>query len=303
MAFQLLMVVVIAVLLTSLALVTIDFTPGFSPVSVEGYDGSVKRDALVVPLDYLMKGPVTLQQDDPKLIQRIISQYLHHPSDAPYQLHSINDDPSMGQSKMILNILGEQVNNGGFFVECGALDGETRSNTLVFEKKYGWRGVLIEGDPKNFELVKQKNRKTWTVNACLSTQPYPNTVMFKQQFNIGKISKLVTGEKHKGYSEVQCLPFYSVLLALNITTVDYFSLDVEGSELEVLRTIPWDKVNIKIMSVEFIHGAEGKEALKKYVMDQGYKVYSEVTHKGGYANDYIFYKNDIVPWIQSGSLV
>ncbi|KAK4328384.1 hypothetical protein Pmani_001212 [Petrolisthes manimaculis] len=287
----------IAVFLTSLALVTIDFTPGFSPVSVEGYEG------LVVPLDHLMKGPVTLQQNDPKLIQRIISQYLHHPSDAPYNLHSTNDDPSMGQSEMIRNILGDQVNNGGVFVECGALDGEIRSNTLVFEKKYGWRGVLIEGDPKNFELVKQKNRKAWTVNACLSTQPYPNTVMFKQQFNIGKISNLVTGEKHKGYSEVQCLPFYSVLLALNITTVDYFSLDVEGSELNVLRTIPWDKVNIKTMSVEFIHGVEGKEALKKYVMDQGYKVYSEVTNKGGLANDFIFYKNDMVPWKQRDSLV
>ena len=65
---------------------------------------------------------------------------------------------------------------GGFFVECGALDGETRSNTLVFEKEYGWRGVLVEGDPKNFELVRKKNRRAWTVNGCLSTSSYPNVV-------------------------------------------------------------------------------------------------------------------------------
>lgn len=45
---------------------------------------------------------------------------------------------------------------------------------------------------------------------------------------------------------VQCFPFYTYLLALNITVIDYFSLDVEGSELNVLKTIPFDKINIKV---------------------------------------------------------
>ena len=70
--------------------------------------------------------------------------------------------------------------------------------------------------------------------------------MFKQSFNVGKISDLETGHNKTGYAEVQCLPLYSILLALNTTTVDYFSLDVEGAELGVLKTIPWDKVNIKV---------------------------------------------------------
>ena len=34
----------------------------------------------------------------------------------------------------------------GFFLESGALDGETRSNTLFFERFRGWRGLLIEAD-------------------------------------------------------------------------------------------------------------------------------------------------------------
>ena len=37
----------------------------------------------------------------------------------------------------------------GFFVECGAFDGETRSNTLNLERDLGWTGVLIEADPVN----------------------------------------------------------------------------------------------------------------------------------------------------------
>jgi hypothetical protein len=45
---------------------------------------------------------------------------------------------------------------------------------------------------------------------------------------------------------VQCFPFYTFLLAANITTVDYFSLDVEGQEFNVLKTIPWHQVDIKV---------------------------------------------------------
>ncbi len=35
-------------------------------------------------------------------------------------------------------------------------------------------------------------------------------------------------------------------MALDNPTIDYFSLDVEGSELAVLKTIPFDKVDIKV---------------------------------------------------------
>jgi len=62
-------------------------------------------------------------------------------------------------------------------VECGALDGETRSNTLSLEKKYNWQGILIEADPKNFKLLVQKNRKAWSMNVCLATKRYPHQVI------------------------------------------------------------------------------------------------------------------------------
>ena len=52
---------------------------------------------------------------------------------------------------------------------------------------------------------------------------------------------------HAPQSKALCLPFYAILLAMGNPTVDYFSLDVEGAELPILETIPWDKVNIKVM--------------------------------------------------------
>jgi hypothetical protein len=41
-------------------------------------------------------------------------------------------------------------------------------------------------------------------------------------------------------------------LAVGNPTVDYLSLDIEGSEEAVLRTLPWDKVDIKVISLEII---------------------------------------------------
>ena len=46
---------------------------------------------------------------------------------------------------------------------------------------------------------------------------------------------------------VQCFPLYSILLAVGRTQVDFFSLDVEGHELRILKTIPWHKVDIAVI--------------------------------------------------------
>ena len=45
---------------------------------------------------------------------------------------------------------------------------------------------------------------------------------------------------------VQCFPLYSILLAVGQTRIDYFSLDVEGSETDVLTSVPWHKIFIKV---------------------------------------------------------
>jgi len=72
-------------------------------------------------------------------------------------------------------------------------------------------------------------------------------VSFEQKENQGRISsKNAAGAHQEGQVDVQCLPLWSLMLALNQTTIDYFSLDVEGSELAVLKTIPFEKLDIKV---------------------------------------------------------
>lgn len=64
----------------------------------------------------------------------------------------------------------------GFFIECGAMDGEGRSNTLFFERERGWNGLLIEGNILNYQQLKARNRKAYAIPACASIHPYPEKV-------------------------------------------------------------------------------------------------------------------------------
>ena len=50
----------------------------------------------------------------------------------------------------------------------------------------------------------------------------------------------------KSYVEAQCFPLQSILRAANLTSIDYFSLDVEGIEMEILEEFPFNDFDIKV---------------------------------------------------------
>ncbi|XP_046632872.1 uncharacterized protein LOC124312410 [Daphnia pulicaria] len=217
-----------------------------------------------------------LQQDHPCVIRLIRDQYLRQPAprDQPYQLdHPNKKDPSDGQSKDIIKILKNKTE--GFFVECGGFDGEFLSNTLFMERYLGWSGLLVEANKKSFDKLISRNRKAFSLPTCLSTKPYPIQVTFDSTLGSGSsiVEKTQKGEAKNAENiyTVQCFPFYSILLAIGRTDVDYFGLDVEGAEYKVLETIPWDKVNIKTLTVEWNHIPEGEPALTRLMESNKFK--------------------------------
>ncbi len=120
-------------------------------------------------------------------------------------------------------------------------------------------------------------------------------VQFKMGRNQGQMADVnipaTDGRKSKKPARVintQCFSLYSLLLALNITTVDYLSLDIEGAELDILKTIPFNKVNIRVLTVEYNHVAAGKKDVQSFMEAQGYKTVTSVTHPWNLANDLVF---------------
>ena len=81
------------------------------------------------------------------------------------------------------------------------------------------------------------------------------------------------------------------------TKIDYFSLDVEGLELEVLETIPFDELDISVLSVEFAH-VKNKGNLVDFMTSRDFLLYDTLVASNGslqyYCQDYIFVKRQLL---------
>ena len=94
---------------------------------------------------------IGLHQDDPLLIKTIQEKYLtYHKEGSTYNL-STNPklNGQFGQADTIEKLFRGKKN--GFFVEAGAFDGENFSNTLLFELKHNWTGLLVEPNPDLYQ--------------------------------------------------------------------------------------------------------------------------------------------------------
>jgi len=105
------------------------------------------------------------------------------------------------------------LNKSGTFFEAGAADGEALSNTLLFELKYGWSGLLVEPNPDFFRQLLSKQRKSWAMNACISTQKFVEIVEFDASGVVGGIIKNNIKPSHE---------FYNVSQLFNKTSNMYF---------------------------------------------------------------------------------
>lgn len=221
---------------------------------------------------------------DLKLITLLKKHFIKPPSQLPYNLTDPQKrDPSPGQAAFVDKLLNKKTN--GFFIECGAASGELHSNTLFLERYRNWTGILIEANPTTYRELRSKNRKAYSLNACLSIDAHPSvaTLNFEDTWmwsgNILGREKSIKGGK-RFYEKIQCFPLYSILLALGQLKIDYFSLDIEGAEKGVLESIPWDKVDINVLSIEHYFWSGGKRSLIKYMEAKGYTFLKEITAGG-----------------------
>ncbi|KAF0296447.1 Protein Star [Amphibalanus amphitrite] len=240
---------------------------------------------------------------DPALVAEVASR-IRPPSWLPYNLTE-KARPNYGQAGQVQLILALTRNKtGGFFIETGAYDGEQMSNTLLLERSLGWRGLLIEPSRTLFPRLMTKHRRSWALHACCSQTGAPFQAIFRDQVDSGfsSVEDGLSAQKQsdhiidmkKGSREellkypVDCYPLYTILLAMNRTTVDFFSLDVEGVEMGVLAYLPWHLLDIKIVLAEsYMGGMWNPQAdqMRWFMAQQGYMAF-RVMH------DWLFVKKD-----------
>ncbi|KAK2152322.1 hypothetical protein LSH36_333g00023 [Paralvinella palmiformis] len=166
----------------------------------------------------------------------------------------------------------------GTYVEIGALDGITYSNTKFFEDYLDWGGVLIEAQPDNAKKLRV-NRSSAKNNiiseaVCSEGQTYVN---FTGSSAVGGVVEEMS-ERHKKHFfsgrktktiQVPCRPIGKMLKDAGVVSVDFFVLDVEGAELMVLETMDWS-IPVKVFVVEMGRGEKDKQLIE-LLRSKGYK--------------------------------
>eukprot|EP00928_Gymnodinium_smaydae_P007805 TRINITY_DN12795_c1_g1_i1.p1 TRINITY_DN12795_c1_g1~~TRINITY_DN12795_c1_g1_i1.p1 ORF type:complete len:479 (+),score=74.57 TRINITY_DN12795_c1_g1_i1:114-1550(+) len=147
--------------------------------------------------------------------------------------------------------------SGGTFVDVGACLPFEYSNTVIFERCLGWKGVCVEPNPYLLTFL-QAHRSCTIFQNCVDS----------------------TGARGKAFSDrdgvfmfsAHCRPLGEILaraLPKEQRRIDVLSIDVEHGELEVLRGLPWEKYDVRIIVVEVTRGAQWLE-VDTIILPQGY---------------------------------
>lgn len=180
------------------------------------------------------------------------------------------------QGRIDLKILPylQDIENG-FFVEAGALDGLFMSNTKILED-CAWKGLLIEPSLKAYKKCCENRPKSIVGQCALVSKDYTDPraygdFWFDGEDGIGAWSGI--NKNPYGVKAVASVPartLDSIFKEFNITKVDFFSLDVEGYELEALKGIDFSTVDITYFLVEVNLKDYSLEDMNSYLGQFGY---------------------------------
>lgn len=174
------------------------------------------------------------------------------------------------------------------FIEIGAFDGFTYSNTYLLEKSFNWTGILVECVPRNFKEIKN-TRDCVAIFGAVSDQDIPLVKVFESPAaNLSSTLKKDSNTKWRFTSH--SVPNYSLNAILEkglaMGEIGFLSVDIEGAEHLVFKDIDLSRYAIKAICIEHNFRPESLD-LKKLIEAQGYRsVYEEFS-----GNDFWFIKN------------
>jgi FkbM family methyltransferase len=152
----------------------------------------------------------------------------------------------------------------GYFVDIGAADGITGSNTFILEKFYKWNGICVDPNPVFMQSL-FNCRDSHVSTLCVYSEtgkilPFKfcsdNNQFFGWNFRAGLTTHVdqIDNNIEQSFSSVNVLTIsLNDLLELYNAPkeIDYISLDTEGSEYSILKTFDFSKYSVKCFTVEY----------------------------------------------------
>jgi hypothetical protein len=200
---------------------------------------------------------------------------------------------------------------GGRYIEMGGLDGVRYSNSYVFDFAFGWKGLMVEVTPTSFEKLKMNRPRNVLVNAgiCESrrkvhyfgetgkylhndnislTVSAPSSYSFSGVAAAGIVEFAAPEFREKFWTslkpdlsntiEIECVPLQDIFdqhfrsdFHDGSLFFDFFSLDVEGAEYHVLKSIDYTKISFGVLFLEADPTNEKKNtAIRSFLESKGY---------------------------------
>lgn len=178
-------------------------------------------------------------------------------------------------------LLMTQQKRNGFFVEFGACDGATLSNTLLLERDYGWTGILAEPNPVWHERLAQE-RQCHISHLCVHTKS-GQELQFEavtQMPELSRVATIVPDDVHERNGnrktsttfDVKTISLLDLLDQHNAPKrIDYLSIDTEGSEFEILNAFDFNRYQFALLTVEHAGESAKREAIHTLLEGQGYQ--------------------------------
>ena len=188
--------------------------------------------------------------------------------------HSGISRSQIGQDLFVLWTLG--MKRGGYFVEFGAGDGAILSNTLLLEERFEWSGILAEPLP-DFHASLRMTRRAALEPSCV----WGRSGEMLQFVNRGYLSTIAAYrdlDRHAAHrhgspmSDVETISLVDLLRKHGApATIDFLSIDTEGSEFEILSAFPFN-AEFEILSIACEHNfTETRELVAELLERQGYR--------------------------------
>lgn len=181
-----------------------------------------------------------------------------------------------GQDRVIDRLLGQKTN--GVFVDVGGYDGVTGSNSLFFEVFRGWSGILVEPSPTQLRLAQARRRcpclgygvagKSGKMEFMEITAGYTQMSGFLESYDRDLLARVRGDARHKEViHQLETRTLADILDEAGISRIDYLSLDVEGSEMDILQNFPFERFCIDLWSIE--NNAQTSE-MPELMREKGY---------------------------------
>ncbi len=155
---------------------------------------------------------------------------------------SVRSFSQFGEDVVVQSLLRKV--HKGFYVDVGAFHPIQYSNTYLLYR-HGWKGIAVDPSvraEKLFKVFRPRDRfhtvgvgeREETVTYTEFDDPAYNTAHAEQALQWERAGRKIVKKEN-----IQIMPLHSILAQENVTAIDLLSIDVEGSDAEVLRSHDW----------------------------------------------------------------